>query len=287
MRKLPFHQVDVFTERRFYGNPLAVFLDADDLNPTLMQRIAREMNLSETTFVQRSDDAACAFRVRIFTPGKELPFAGHPTIGTAFVLDRLGKLPPREFVFQMGVGPVRVRKESGSFWMSPPAPRAGTVIEDLPGLAAALELGSRPCLAAQVVGNGMRFLCILLANAADVDDVRVNRAQLARVLGDQFAKADLLTFSYEGQRAYSRMFADPEYGIGEDPATGASVALLCLALKLHGRLEAKTTSITVEQGTKMGRQSFLHARFTQLADGLRDIEVGGAAVHVFESGLEI
>lgn len=286
MTKLVFHQVDVFTERRFYGNPLAVYLDADDLDQDLMQRIAREMNLSETTFVQRSDDRACAYRVRIFTPGQELPFAGHPTVGTAFVLDRLGRLPPNDFRFQMTVGPVRVHKEDGLFWMSPPAPLSGAAIEDLPGLAAALRLPARACLGARIVTNGVRFLCILLESAKSVDAVQMNRAQVA-ALNAEFTNVDILVLSYGSDRAYSRMFANPAYGIDEDPATGSSIAPLCLTLKMCGRLASSASSITVEQGTKMGRQSFLHARFTQSPDGLRDIEVGGTAVPVFESVLHV
>ena len=133
---LKFQQIDVFTSERFRGNPLAVFWAADGFDDTAgMQRIAREMNLSETTFVQRSQEPTCAFKVRIFTPGSELPFAGHPTLGTAFVLDRLGLLPGADFSFEEGVGPVRLHKDKrGRFWMFPPEPVLGDHLTYVPKL---------------------------------------------------------------------------------------------------------------------------------------------------------
>jgi len=285
VRALQFHHVDVFTERPFEGNALAVYLDADDVPADLMQHIAREMNLSETTFVQRSEDPACAFRVRIFTPGQELPFAGHPTVGTAFVLHRLRLIDQTDFSFLMKVGRVPVRREGNMFWIAPPLAQPQT-LHQLPKLAAALHVPPSSCGAAYVITNGVRFLCAVLATQNDVDLAQPDRALLANV-GADLADIDILVFSYESGRAYSRMFPSPFSGIGEDPATGSSVAPLCLSLKLCGRLERDASTLTVEQGTKMGRQSFLHARFQQDDDALRDIWVGGTAVHVFESVIHI
>jgi len=285
MRRLTFHQVDVFTERPLYGNPLAVYLDADDLEAELMQRIAREMNLSETTFVQRSNDSACAVRVRVFTPGIELPFAGHPTVGTAFVLTRQRMIADSEFAFQMNVGPVKIRRDETMFWIGPPAPKSERT-QELSGLGAALGLSDGGCVGAHVIGNGVRFLSVVLASRENVDRAKPNRDLLGKVAHD-LQDVDVLLFSYENGRAYSRMFPNPEYGIVEDPATGGSVAPLSLTLKLCNRLDSKTSALTIEQGTKMGRQSFLHARFKQTDDGLSDIEVGGTAVHNFESALNV
>jgi trans-2,3-dihydro-3-hydroxyanthranilate isomerase len=285
MRRLNFHQVDVFTERPLYGNPLAVYLDAEGLETALMQRIAREMNLSETTFVQRSSHPACAFRVRVFTPGIELPFAGHPTVGTAFVLTRQRMIAHSEFAFQMNVGPVKIRREETMFWIGPPAPRSERS-QDLNGLDAALGLSDGACIGAHIVANGVRFLSAVLAGRDDVDRAKPNRDLLGKVAQD-LQDIDVLLLSYENERAYSRMFPNPEYGIVEDPATGGSVAPLSLTLKLCNRLDPKTTSLTIEQGTKMGRQSFLHARFKQTDGGLSDIEGGGTAVQNFESALNV
>src|SRR5947209_6021048 len=129
--RLSFQQIDVFTDHLFGGNPLAVFLEGDGLETALMQRIAREMNLSETTFVQTPADKSCAFKVRIFTPGTELPFAGHPTIGTAYVLHSLGRLPAGPFRFEEGAGPVGLRQDKrGRFWMTPPRATASAPLEN-------------------------------------------------------------------------------------------------------------------------------------------------------------
>lgn len=142
--RLQFQVVDVFTTERFSGNPLAVFWDAQALHDSaVMQRIAREMNLSETTFVRAPTEPSCAFDVRIFTPGAELPFAGHPTLGTAFVLDKLGLLPGREFSFHEKVGPVRLHKDpTGRFWMAPPEPALLEDVGQVHKIAAALSISA-------------------------------------------------------------------------------------------------------------------------------------------------
>ncbi|MBV8688482.1 MAG: PhzF family phenazine biosynthesis protein [Candidatus Eremiobacteraeota bacterium] len=284
MRTLKFHQVDVFTQRSLFGNPLAVYLDADEIKTELMQRIAREMNLSETTFVQRSNDPECAFRVRIFTPGTELPFAGHPTVGTAFVLTRLGKLPNDEFFFQMASN-VLVKREQEMFWLSPP-PLEVSDVEEVADLAGALNLAADRCLGVKFVRGNLQFLCVVVKSPGDVDAVQPDRSRLA-ALDHDYSAHDVLVFSYDDERAYSRFLPNPAHGIVEDPATGSSVAPLCLTLKACGRLARSTSRLTIEQGAKMGRQSFLYARFTQSNETLRDIEVGGTAVHNFESVLNV
>ena len=259
--RLPFYQTDVFTDRIFGGNPLAVFLDADNLDRATMQSIAREMNLSETTFVQTAHNGGDV-RVKIFTPGKELPFAGHPTIGTADVLYRLGKLPSTQFSFEMGVGIVPLqRDEDGMFWMRPPQP----VIE---GSTARVSAGGNP------------FRCVLARSKAEVDAFVLDRTALA-------TDDDILVFCYQDGSAYSRMLASPALGIGEDPATGSSVAPLIAFLAANGNLEPERSALVVEQGTRMGRQSFLHARFSHQSGTVSDIRVGGTAVPVFESVLTL
>ena len=259
--RLPFYQTDVFTDRLFGGNPLAVFLDADGLDQATMQTIAREMNLSETTFVQTARQGGNV-GVKVFTPGKELPFAGHPTIGTADVLHRLGKITAQQFSFEMGVGIVQIeRDERGMFWMAPPQP----VVE---GTIARVSAGGNP------------FVCILLDTQALVDAFVADREALA-------TQDDILVFCYEDGKAYSRMLASPALSIGEDPATGSSVAPLIAFLAAQGKIAAGCRAVLVEQGTKMGRQSLLHARFANEGGTLSDIRVGGTAVPVFESVLTL
>ncbi|MFN2528249.1 MAG: PhzF family phenazine biosynthesis protein [Candidatus Baltobacteraceae bacterium] len=288
---LKFQQIDVFTTGKFSGNPLAVFWDADGLNDTqTMQRIAREMNLSETTFVQRSADPVCAFKVRIFTPGAELPFAGHPTLGTAFVLDRLGLLPGGDFSFEEGVGPVRLHKdERRRFWMFPPEPKIVQTIDAKAEIARALGVAEHAMVAApqRIDGGGSVFLCVILDDARTVDAITIDRAALARATSGEIGDGFLLVFSYHEGKAYSRMFASVQTGIGEDPATGGSVATLCCALQAAGKLAPDRSALTIEQGVKMGRRSFLHAQFQRDDDRLANLSVGGDSVFIFESVLEL
>ncbi|GAC1502029.1 MAG: phenazine biosynthesis protein PhzF [Vulcanimicrobiaceae bacterium] len=286
--RLPFHQVDVFTAERFCGNPRAVFRDADDLAGETMQRIAREMNLSETTFVQSTSEGGCTFRVRIFTPGQELPFAGHPTIGTAYVLHREGLLPASTFSFAEGTGPVSLRRgNNGRFWMRPPTPVAGPPTPNPGAIATAFAIPAQAiCRAPRVIASGgPSFFCLQVNTVNTVDAVELDRAKLCTATSDAVGNGDVLIFSQNSGTAYSRMFAATASNIGEDPATGSSVAPLCLALFLNGSLEG--TALTVQQGVKMGRPSSLHARFQHGSDGIDDIEVGGNCVDVFSSSLEL
>jgi len=288
---LKFQQIDVFTTEKFSGNPLAVFWDVGGLNDTeTMQRIAREMNLSETTFVRRSRDPACAFNVRIFTPGAELQFAGHPTLGTAFVLDRLGLLPGGNFSFEEGVGPVRLHKdERGRFWMFPPEPKIAETIDAGAQIARALGIAEHAIVATpqRIDGGGSVFLCVILDDAKTVDAIALDRAALAKATTEETGAGFLLLFSYREGKAYSRMFASVQTGIGEDPATGGSVATLCYALQAAGKLAPEVGALTIEQGVKMGRRSFLHAQFRRNGERLTNVSVGGDSVFIFESVLEL
>jgi trans-2,3-dihydro-3-hydroxyanthranilate isomerase len=287
--RCPLYHVDVFTTERFFGNPLAVVLDADDVDPALMQRIAREMNLSETTFVQRSGDERASFRVRIFTPGQELPFAGHPTIGTAFVLDRIGLLASPSFAFEMRAGIIPVTQEHGRYWMTPPLAQALGSAFDRARVAEALELPSSACARPpqRFGGSGIAFLCILLDGAQSVDRARIRRDALVRATDPEAGTGNVLLFAYRDGAAHSRMFANIGFGVGEDPATGSSVAPLVSALSAWHAIDANAKTLTVEQGTLMGRRSLLHVRFTIEQGHPHSIAVGGSCVPVYESVLEL
>ena len=288
--RLSFQQIDVFTDQLFGGNPLAVFTEGDGLDTGLMQRIAREMNLSETTFIQTPAEKSCAFKVRIFTPGCELPFAGHPTIGTAYVLDRLGRLPKDSFHFEERVGPVALRKDSeGRFWMTPPRAATSAPLENQPAIARAFGLDEDSlCAPVRTAGGGgTTFLCVMLESNAAVDAARPDRAALASATTAEIGDGFLLMFSYADGRAYSRMIASPESGVGEDPATGGSIAPLCQFLYTSGKLAPGTNALVIEQGTKIGRQSFLHVRLRLGPSEIEALEAGGDCVPVFESSLEI
>jgi len=287
--RLPFYQVDVFTTEIFGGNPLAVFLDADELDDATMQKIAREMNLSETTFVQRAQDPSAAWRVRIFTPGQELPFAGHPTIGTASVLHRLGRVPGDAFSFEMNVGPIAVTREDTTFWITPPAAEPVGAAFDRAAVADALGIPTSAIVSPPQIfgGHGVHFLCVQIDTAANVDWIILDRNALTTACGDDVGAGDVVVFSYMAGVAFTRMFAAVASGIGEDPATGGAVAPICAALAQYRVIDPSRTTLKIEQGTQMGRQSFLFARFEVQHTSVQNVRVGGTAVPVFESTLEL
>lgn len=288
MTTLRLHHVDVFTQERLGGNPLAVFLDADGLDDETMQRLAREMNLSESAFVQTADSGGADVRVRIFTPGRELPFAGHPTIGTAAVLHRIGRVG-EDCVFQMIAGDIPVRREGERFWMTPPPAEPLGAAFDRAKIAQAIGLPvSSIMMPPQVFGGrGVTFLCVLLDTEANVDWVSIDRGELSAIAGDEAGAGNLLFATYAAGRAYTRMFADLESGIGEDPATGSSVAPLCAALGWWRALDPSRTELMVEQGTSMGRQSFLYARLAMEHTSVTHVRVGGSCVPVYEATVTV
>lgn len=288
MPQMPLHHVDVFTTERFGGNPLAVFLHADGLEDATMQKIAREMNLSETTFVQSSEDPECDFKVRIFTPGQELPFAGHPTIGTAAVLHGAGIIQDT-CTFEMQAGAIPVSREGDRYWMTPPPAEPLQAAFDRAAVAQAIGLPvSAMIMPPQVFGGkGVSFTCIPLDTEMNVDWVMLDRNDLIAAIGEEAGSGDVLIAHYAGGKAYVRMFAALASNIGEDPATGSAVAPLCAALGWWRLLDQTRTEVTIEQGTAMGRQSFLYARFTVEGTYVQQVRVGGSCVPVYESALTL
>ncbi|HUY11078.1 MAG TPA: PhzF family phenazine biosynthesis protein [Candidatus Dormibacteraeota bacterium] len=283
--KVRFHQCDVFTDRLFGGNPLVVTLGADGLAERRMQAFAREMNCSETTFVLPARDPNAAYRVRIFTPGQELPFAGHPTIGTAWTLHRLGLLNAETFAFEMEVGLVPVRRDGSQFWMTPPRPRIGDAVAVTDGIASALGLRADQLIGApQSIGH---FLCIPVRDRVALAALEIDRTALREPIGRERADGDLLCITFEDGHADVRMFADLRSGIGEDPATGSAVAPMLHKLTLDGRLTPTTTQISITQGEAIQRKSTLHASLQWKGALLDVIEVGGTCVHAFSSEMEL
>jgi trans-2,3-dihydro-3-hydroxyanthranilate isomerase len=285
-KRYAIHVVDVFTDKPLAGNQLAVVLDAEGIPGDVMQRIAKEMNISETTFVLKPEDPANAARVRIFTPGAELPFAGHPTIGTSWVLFTQGLIPggALEFKLEEGVGPVAVRAEQGPrgtvFWMTHPKVSFGAVVSDRAAAAAAVGLSEDdlvPDVPIQVASTGMPFVYVALKDAKAVDSAVSEKAQLAKV----FTEGVFLFAAVGHDRLYSRMFSPHVLDIHEDPATGSGSGPLGAFAVRYGLVpRAPAVSITSEQGTKMGRQSFIHIRLEFPPDGQvpSSIQVGGSVV---------
>lgn len=303
-----FVTADVFTDQPFGGNPLAVFLDGRGLSTRTMQRVAREMNLSETVFVLPPDDIQNTRCLRIFTPAAELPFAGHPTVGTAFVLAALGELPrfsaaPGEvstqeteetrIIFEEGVGPVpvaiRMKEGKPVFAQLSVAklPEPGAAPPATADVAAMLSLRPEDVLDdgrdfPQAFSCGNEFLFVPLR---DLDAVR--RARLRADLG---AAHEVFLFAYGGELPgsdlHGRMFA-PSLGVGEDPATGSAVAALGGYLGTRAREADGTLSWTVEQGFEIGRQSLLYLEVDKRGGEIAAVRVGGSAVLMGEGTLEI
>ncbi len=276
-----FHQCDVFTDRLFGGNPLAVVPNADGIDSATMQAFAREMNCSESTFVLEPRDRRAAFRVRIFTPGRELPFAGHPTIGTAWTLHRLGLLDAPEFAFEMEIGLVPVRRDGRRFWMRPPVPILGSALGDPSSLAGALGITESEIVGAARMSGP--FLCVRVASIDAAARIELDRSALRAHFGPKVAAGNVLVVFYDEGRASVRMFAAIADGVGEDPATGSAVAPMLHFLAATGACGPERSEVEIEQGRWIGRTSSLHARLSWAGRDIATIEVGGDCVHAFSS----
>lgn len=291
--RLPYHVVDVFTTTPLEGNALAVFPDASDVDSATMQRIARELNLSETTFVLPAESSPDGVRVRIFTPAAELPFAGHPTIGTAYILRRLGIVPHhlQRFVLSENVGPVPIRVDGGDdpiLWLTtPPIRKLGELGRER--CARALSLAADrlvPGVPCEILSAGNPIAFVAVRDSAAVDDARVDSAMLLDLLRGTKNRVCVFVFAPTEAGAYSRMFA-PLLGVPEDPATGSATGPLAAFMMKHGLVSsADGTRLISEQGVKMGRRSLLHV-LVGGEHGSRAIEVGGNVVHVAEATMHL
>ncbi|HEV2955868.1 MAG TPA: PhzF family phenazine biosynthesis protein [Xanthobacteraceae bacterium] len=295
-----FFTLDVFTRRRYAGNPLAVVLDAGGLDGAAMQSIAREFNLSETVFVLPPADAAHRAKLRIFTPKFELAFAGHPTVGSAVLLNRIdGAKGKRTIVLEEGVGPVRcaveaVDAETGSarFDLARLPAETGPVGPPA-AIAAALNLNEvdiglesfKP--GRWSAGNEFNFAPLTGLDA--MRRCRANTAVWNDAFPDQGGRASAFLFCREtverGHAFHARMFA-PLAGIIEDPATGSAVAAFAGVLAHFARPADGTHDFVIEQGYEMGRQSLIHLAMTMKGGKLTAAAIAGEAVVVSEGTLE-
>jgi trans-2,3-dihydro-3-hydroxyanthranilate isomerase len=264
---------DVFTSTPLTGNQLAVFTDARAIPEALLPMLAREMNFSETVFVYPASAGGHA-RIRIFTPQAELPFAGHPVLGSAFVLG--APLQLETIVLETGLGPVPValQREGPRIVfgrMTQPIPRIEPVPE-APAILAAIGV-AKAALPVERYVNGPRHVMVNVDAPDQVARLAPDFAALARATADAVS-----CFAGAGGRWKTRMFA-PGHGVDEDPATGSAAGPLACHLLRHGRI-ASGDEIQIEQGAEIHRPSTLYARVTGTREALERVEVGGSAVTV-------
>jgi trans-2,3-dihydro-3-hydroxyanthranilate isomerase len=281
MPKLVYRLCDVFTDRQLTGNALAVFTDAAGVDTATIQALARELNLSECAFVLRPGASGADARVRIFTPTMELPFAGHPTLGTAFVLTEAAQAPSIRLETARGVCQVRFDRSApgAAFgWMTQPLPVISRYEHERELCAALGVAGS--VLPVELYDNGPHYVLVALGSGAELGALRPDMGRL-EALGSIAATV----FAPAGERWKSRVFA-PGEGINEDPATGAAAGPLAVHLGRHG-LAPFGSEVVIEQGAEVGRPSRLHARATGSAERLESVEVGGRVVAIGRGEIEL
>ena len=295
-----FYTADVFTQQTFGGNPLAVFPQAQGLSPQQMQKIAGEINYSETVFVLPPETAEGTRRLRIFTPKAELPFAGHPTVGTAYVLASIGEIildqSETTIIFEEGVGPVPVTilSESGkptyTELTAAQLPEFGSTVPDIEDLAEMLSLKPEDFLmgdyAPQAVSCGLPFLFIPLKSQESLAQATLKRDRWESLLANSWADCVyLFTFETQSAAVRSRMFA-PSLGIEEDPATGSAAAALGGYLGIRDQRNG-LLQWQIEQGIEMGRPSSLIVKTFKKEGFIQKICVGGSSVMVIQGVMEI
>ncbi|MFN3681749.1 MAG: PhzF family phenazine biosynthesis protein [Nitrospira sp.] len=304
-RTLKFYQADVFTSYPFGGNPVAVFPDADGLTDDELQKIAREMNLSETVFVFSPGDPRAAVKLRIFTPTKEIPFAGHPVVGAMYVLAQTQSLLSKEAVTDLiyecniGLFPVELHARGGEVHqvvMTQPKPQFVGLIDDVADLyqvAGALGLSKSVIVETkwpvEVVSTGLPVLIVPVRTLTAVRSIMVNDRAVTE-LCERFGANGVMVFTtmtvQQFATAHARMFA-PSIGISEDPATGSAAGALGAYLVQHGVVEvAPTTDILVEQGYEIERPSHIVVRVESDDDIVQSVKVGGECVMVAEGVLK-
>ena len=286
---------DVFTDRRFGGNQLAVFPEAAGLAPQTMQQIAREINFAETTFVTAAEHRGTDTRMRIFTPGSELPMAGHPVIGSTFALARSGAIGVgrRDWTYGLNIGPTPVSLEWAGArlefaWMTQRLPEFGPVVDDIGCVARAVGVREDDIrgtgLPIQRVSCGVPFVMVPITTREAVDSASPD----SRVLDFE---AYLFTTNRRGAPdsadVYSRMFA-PRLGVPEDPATGSASGPLGVYLVKHLLVSpVRAEKMLNLQGVRLGRPSWIHISIETANGHTSRVRVGGTAVFVAEGTMEV
>lgn len=300
--RLKFHTLDVFTDKRFGGNPLAVVLSADSLDSQRMQAVAREFNLSETVFVLKPANPMHTARIRIFTPAAEIPFAGHPTVGTAILLgaERIGTLGGSQsalVALEEGIGTVRIGvriRQGEPAFAEFDAPR---LPEELGGVAAIEDIAAAVGLIPSEIGfenhrptrfsAGIAFTMIPVRSLEAIGRARFVGEHWERAFGKDGAVYLYCRETVQKSASFhARMFA-PALGVPEDPATGAAAAAFAAVIQRFDAPPAGEHRHLIEQGVEMGRASLIHLSLMLDAERLSAVRIGGHAVRVTEGEIEI
>lgn len=305
MKTLKYTLVDVFTSQSFGGNQLAVFHDGSSLTTKTMQQIANELNLSETAFICTPNKPQNQINLRIFTPQVELPIAGHPTIGTAFVMAYLKMLPTQdgvnEWVFEEEHGDISVtvflnKEKITKVEMIQPIPVFGEILTRQALVADLLSLPKGeldPRLPIQTVSSGLPFLFVPLRSIAAMREINFRTDVWERHFSRNPDRQHIFTFTteteYDDSTVHCRMFA-PAMGISEDPATGAASGPLGAFLVEHGAIDKKADGnyvIRSEQGFEMGRPSFIDIMIKKNNQQYEEVKIGGTAIVVGQGELYV
>jgi trans-2,3-dihydro-3-hydroxyanthranilate isomerase len=300
-----FHTLDVFTTERFGGNPLAVVLDADPLSSAQMQAVAREFGLSETVFVLKSSQPAHTAKVRIFTPTSELPFAGHPTVGTAILMAELAAtrndMTDRDqdslVVLEEAIGTVRIgvrRRKGVAAFAEFDAPRLPGPIGEPPS---AERIATTLGLMANEIGfenhrptaysAGLPFVFVPIRGLNEIARIRIQPQHWSDTYADKGALFAYCRETVHTRSAFhARMFA-PGLGVTEDPATGSAVAAFAAAVHRFDGTPDGQTRLVIEQGFEMGRPSHITLELQVLAGALKGVRIGGHAVGVLEGRIRV
>jgi trans-2,3-dihydro-3-hydroxyanthranilate isomerase len=294
MKNLKFYIVDVFAERKFSGNQLAVFRNADVLSDEEMQILAREMNYSESTFILEEEREDGGFPVRIFTPEEEVPFAGHPTLGTAFVIQqKILNSQVEKLHLSLKVGEIPVKffytdNRPDILWMEQKQPSFGEELDpaEVANLLSIQKSVLDDRFPVQEISTGLPFFIVPVKDLNSIRKTQVNRTPFFAFIKHREAKAFLLFCpeTYEtGHHLNVRVYVD-YFGIPEDPATGSANGCLAAYLLQHRYFGKESIDITVEQGYEINRHSLLYLRAEKKEDRFR-IQVGGKVQMVAEGNL--
>lgn len=280
-----YHIVDVFAERKYAGNPLAVVLDAEELSDAAMQAIAREMHLSETAFVRSGGEEDRAYDVRIFTPEHEVPFAGHPALGTAYVIrQEVLQEPVPEIRLNLAVGQIPVSfAPDGILWMrqNPPVFTGELPPDTLASVLSLPKDAIDPRFPVEEVSTGLPFIIVPAKSREAVRRAVIDRDAYETLIRTTEAKAVFIFCPepYRPENTFNaRMFAD-HFGVPEDPATGSANGCLAGYLLRHGYFPGDSLDIRVEQGCEIGRPSLIHCRAERCGESIA-VRVGGRVIPV-------